>query len=161
MSEKPIPVPRPRQTKSTDETDTSSKVYENYTLPTNSTQSVYDSLNAQLNELKADAVHHRPVPVPRARNVGPPKNDYENSPESAKPLNNQQPVAEQSPSRTTGAIRKAPNIPSVKNNLDSNEPVHDKSAEERSLNDFDVRSQTSSASGKSSGDSKFTTPSPG
>ena len=163
MSEKPIPVPRPRQTKSTDETDTSAKVYENYTLPINKTQSVYDSLNAQLNELKAESVH-RPIPVPRARNIGPPKNDYENSPDSAfsaKPLNNHQAIAEQLPTRTTGAIRKAPNIPSVKNNLDNSEHVHDKSAEERSLKDFDVLSQNSSTSGKSSGDSKYTTPSPG
>lgn len=156
--EKPIPVPRPRQTKSTDETDTSSKVYENYTLPTIKTQSVYDGLNAQLNELKADAVH-RPVPVPRIRNIGLPKADYENSPESAKPLNNQQPLAEQS--KTTGAIRKAPNIPSVKNNLDNKEPFNDKVADDKSLKDFDVLSQTSSTSGKSIGDGKFATPSPG
>lgn len=150
----PIPVPRPRQTKSTDETDTSAKVYENYTLPTSRTQSVYDSLNAQLSELKADAVH-RPVPVPRARHIVN-RNEYENSPDSAKPLNNQQPAAEHSPLRTTGAIRKAPSIPSVKNNLDNKE-----TGEERSLKDFDMLSQNSSTSGKSSGDSKFATPSPG
>lgn len=157
--EKPIPVPRPRQTKSNDETDTSSKVYENYSLPTGKAPSVYDNLNAQLSELKTDAVHHRPVPVPRARNAAPSKSAYENSPDIAKPLNNQQPVVDQSPLRTTGAIRKAPNIPSVKNNFESHEPVHDKTAEDKSLKDFDVLSETSSTSGKS--DSKYATPSPG
>lgn len=155
MSEKPTPVPRPRQTKSTDETDRSSKVYENYTLPTNNkTQSVYDILNAQLEELKADPIN-RPVPTPRARTAAPHTRDYENSPETAQPLNN----TEISPSKTTGAIRKAPNIPSVKNNLDETDHVQGKSPEERSLKDFDVLSQTSSTSGKS--DSKYATPSPG
>jgi hypothetical protein len=146
--ERPVPKPRPRQLKSTDETDRSSKVYENYTLPTvvKKTESLYDNLNAQLNDLKADAVH-RPVPTPRGRTTITPKSDYENSP---KPLNND---TETSPSRTTGAIRKVPNIPSVKNNFDDNEP------EDRSQKDADVLSQTSSTSGKS--DSKFTTPSPG
>lgn len=147
--ERPVPKPRPRQLKSTDETDRASKVYENYTLPTAAkTESVYDNLNAQLNELKVDAVH-RPVPTPRVRTTIPPKSDYENSP---KLLNNDMEI---SPSRTTGAIRKVPNIPSVHNRLDENE------GEERSLKDFDVLSQTSSTSGKSGGDQKFATPSPG
>lgn len=145
--ERPVPKPRPRQLQSTDETDRSSKVYENYTLPTPpKSESVYDSLNAQLSELKVDAVH-RPVPTPRTRSIVP-KFDYENSP---KPLNND---AEASPSRT-GAIRKVPNIQSVKNNLDENE------VDDKLQKDFDVLSQTSSTSGKSSGDSKFVTPSPG
>lgn len=146
--ERPVPKPRPRQLKSTDETDRATKVYENYTLPTAAKpESVYDNLNSQLSELKVDA-EHRPVPTPRARTTIVPKIDYENSP---KPLNND---TETSPSRTTGAIRKVPNIPSVRNNLDENE------GEERSLKDFDVLSQTSSTSGKSSGE-KFSTPSPG
>lgn len=146
--EKPVPKPRPRQLKSTDETDRASTVYENFTLPKAvKVESVYDNLNAQLNELKVDAVHP-PVPTPRARTVVS-KCDYENSP---KPLNNEN---VETTSRTTGAIRKAPNIPSVRNNLDDSEP------EERSQKDFDVLSQTSSTSGKSCGDGKFTTPSPG
>lgn len=171
MSEKPTPVPRPRQTKSVDETDRSSKVYENYALPTNNkTQSVYDSLNAQLDELKADPIN-RPVPTPRARTAN--AREYENAPETAKPLNKTElsptriaaetakPLnnTELSPARTTGAIRKAPNIPSVKNNLDEPELVQVKTTEESSLKDFDVLSQTSSTSGKS--DSKYATPSPG
>lgn len=160
--EKPIPVPRPRQTaKSTDETDRSSKVYENYVLPSLSTSksgSVYDSLNAQLSELKADNAH-RPVPTPRARSNQAPSTVYENAPETAIPLNNQQRAAPEIP-RTTGAIRKAPNIPSVKNNLDT-QAVPDKAHDDSSLKDFDVLSQTSSASGKSSGENKFATPSPG
>ena len=150
--EKPVPVPRPRQSKA-DELDTttsSGKVYENYSLPTGS---VYDNLNAQLNELKNDAIHH-PVPAPRARGSAAVKREYENSPEAAKPLNNQQ--NDQSPSKATGAIRKSPNIPSVKNNLDETDHVRSIAHE-----DFDVLSQTSSTSGKSGGDSKFTTPSPG
>lgn len=153
---KPIPVPRPRQTKASDETDTSSKVYENYTIPSNKSESIYDSLNAQLSELKADAVH-RPVPTPRARvtTAAP----YENAPDTARPpLNNK----ELSPTRNTGAIRKAPNIPSVKNNLDEPDHVHVvRTAGTESLKDFDVLSQTSSNSAKSGGDSKFNTPSPG
>lgn len=158
--ERPIPVPRPRQTKSIDETDRSSKVYENYALPTKS-GSVYDNLNAQLDEIKSDAVH-RPVPVPRARvSATAAKRDYENSPDTARPLNNQQQSAEHSPARTTGAIRKAPSIPSVKNNFDESEPIVTRTPEERSLKDFDVLSLGSSTSGKSSGDSKFATPSPG
>jgi hypothetical protein len=145
--ERPVPKPRPRQTQSTDETDRSSKVYENYTLPVApKATSVYDNLKSQLSELKVDDVH-RPVPTPRTRSTVP-KINYENSP---KPLNND---AEVSSSRT-GAIRKAPNIPSVKNNLEESE------ADDRQPKDFDVLSQTSSTSGKSSGDSKFVTPSPG
>lgn len=145
--EKPIPVPRPRQLKAGDETDAAPKVYENYAIPIGA--SVYDNLNEQLMEMKAEAL--RPVPVPRARATVTPKREYENAPETAKPLNNQQSPAELSPSRT-GAIRKAPNIPSVKNNFDD----MNKSDE---VKDFDVLSQTSSTSGKS--DSKFSTPSPG
>lgn len=162
--ENPIPVPRPRQTtKSVDETDRSSKVYENYvlpTLPSNKIESVYDNLNAQLSELRVDDVN-RPVPTPRARNTSQAQASvYENAPDTAIPLNNQQ---RPSPdvARTTGAIRKAPNIPSVKNNFDNNEAITEKAHDDRSLKDFDVLSQTSSASGKSTGDSKFSTPSPG
>ena len=143
--ERPVPKPRPRQLKSTDETDRASKVYENYTLPVPpKIESAYDNLNAQLNEIKADA-GHRPIPTPRARASA--KTDYENS---SKPMNND---IEISPSRTTGAIRKVPNIPSVRNNFDESE------ADEK-LRDFDVLSQNSSTSGKSSGDLKFSTPSP-
>ena len=156
--EKPIPVPRPRQAKSIDETDTTSKTYENYMLPTKPAESVYDDLNAQLNELKPDNVKRSlPVPTPRTRITTVPKKDYENAPDTAKPLNNQQFDGVVSPSKTTGAIRKAPNIPKVQNKFDNAE----QSYEERSLKDFEVMSQTSSTSGKSSGDSKFTTPSPG
>lgn len=155
MSDKPTPVPRPRQTKSTDETDRSSKVYENYTLPVNNKiQSVYDGLNEQLDQLKADP-SNRPVPTPRLRTTVTASREYENSPESAKQFNN----TELSLSKTTGAIRKAPTIPSVKNNLDEPDHAQVKTPEERSLKDFDVLSQTSSTSGKS--DSKYATPSPG
>lgn len=157
--ERPIPVPRPRQQKSSDETDATAKVYENYTLPKKQLESVYDNLNAQINELKQDnASRAMPVPVPRLRVATAPKPDYENSPETAKPLNNQQREADASPSKTTGAIRKAPNIPKVNNRLDVRaEPPQD----DKSQKDFDVLSQTSSTSGKSSSDSRFTTPSPG
>lgn len=147
--EKPVPVPRPRQLKSTDETDaTSSRVYENYTIPGHKS-SVYDNLNEQLDELKAEAAVQRPVPTPRARVSAAPKINYENAP---RPLNNQDEI---SPSRKTGAIRKAPSIPSVKNNLDDNtELVMTTSTESR---ESDVLSQTSS----NSNDSKYQTPSPG
>lgn len=161
--ERPTPAPRPRQSVS-DETDasmSSSKVYENFSLPATKPGSLYDGLNEQLSELKIDPVH-RPVPAPRARTAVPArKTVYENAPPTASPLNNQQ--SDQSPGRSTGAIRKAPSIPSVKNNLDET----DRSARERntnddvSLNDADVLSQNSSTSGKSGGDSKFATPSPG
>lgn len=150
--EKQIPVPRPRQLKASDEADATGKVYENYKIPASKTDSVYDSLHEQLSELRADAVH-RPVPVPRVRTAVAPKRDYENAPDLLKVLNNRQHETEVSPSRT-GAIRKVPNIPSVKNNLD--EPDHVQEPK-----DFDVLSQTSSTSNKSGGDSKFTTPSPG
>lgn len=152
--EKPVPVPRPRQLKPTDETDSAPKVYENYTIPIDKkSASVYDSLNEQLSEMKTEAL--RPVPVPRLRVQTTPKSEYENAPETAKPLNNQQTAADTSPSRT-GAIRKAPNIPSVKNNFDETPADLNKSDDGH---DFDVLSQTSSTSGKS--DSKFATPSPG
>lgn len=154
--EKPIPVPRPRQLRSTDEPDAAPKVYENYVLPVKKVSaSVYDDLNAQLNQLKVEA--QRPVPTPRARIAVASKKDYENSPESAKPLNNQH-VTELSPSRQTGAIRKTSNIPNIRNNLDSTESSLDTSGEGR---DFDVMSQNSSTSDKSSADSKYNTPSPG
>lgn len=157
--ERPTPAPRPRQTKA-DEADRTSKAYENYTLPTITQGSVYDHLNAQLFELKSDPLHRvAPVPAPRVRTTTTPKRyEYENAPETAKPLNNQK---DDSPARSTGAIRKAPNIPVVKNNLDETDHVKimEKSQEDRSLTDFDVVSQTSSTSGKS--DSKFSTPSPG
>jgi hypothetical protein len=146
--EKPIPVPRPRQLKATDETNTSSKFYENYTIPSSRAESIYDNVNAQLKEIRDDVVH-RPVPTPRAR-TSIAKQSYENSSE----LNNRQHEVELSPPKTTGAIRKVPNIPSVKNNFDETDQVHESK-------DFDVLSQTSSASGKSAGDSKFQTPSPG
>lgn len=161
--ERPTPAPRPRQSVG-DETDasmSSSKVYENYSLPVNKPGSVYDGLNEQLSQLRIDPVH-RPVPAPRARTAAPARTVYENAPTTAtaRPLNNQQ--SDQSPGRSTGAIRKAPSIPSVKNNLDET----DRAARERvnddvSLNDADVLSQNSSTSGKSGGDSKFATPSPG
>jgi hypothetical protein len=151
--ERPLPVPRPRQQKSCDETDATSKVYENYTLPTMQPKSAYDKLNEQLNALKIEIV--APVPTPRVRLT----REYENAPETAKPLNNQQATSDNSPSKTTGAIRKAPNIPKLNNKLDDRpEPPHDDKSPQK---DFDVLSQTSSTSGKSGGDSRFVTPSPG
>lgn len=143
--------------KSIDESDAAPKVYENFTIPASARLgSVYDSLNEQLIEMKADAL--RPVPVPRARPTIAAKREYENAPETAKPLNNQKPSSEHSPSRT-GAIRKAPNIPSVKNNFDDVPAAMNKSDKSEDGKDFDVLSINSSTSGKS--DSKFATPSPG
>lgn len=159
--ERPTPAPRPRQSVA-DETDasmSSSQVYENYTLPVSKPGSVYDGLNDQLSELRVDAVH-RPVPTPRARTTVPAKTIYENAPETARPLNNQQ--SDLSPGRSTGAIRKAPAIPSVKNNLDETDrAVRERNHDDVSINDADVLSLNSSTSGKSGGDSKFATPSPG
>lgn len=153
--ERPFPVPRPRQLKAVDEPDAATKVYENYKLPEGKPACVYDSLIAELNVIKQDNVH-RPVPTPRARVTVAERRDYENSPESAKTLNNQQ--NDDEIPKKTGAIRKAPNIPSVRNNLDESDSAMSRSAEAK---DFDVMSQTSSTSNRSGGDSKFSTPSPG
>lgn len=158
--ERPIPVPRPRQIKSIDETDRSSQTYENYALPAKKNESPYDSLNAQLSEIKSDAVH-RPVPVPRAKGIAAvSKRNYENSPDTARLLNNDQQKAEQS-LIPTGAIRKATIISNVRNSFDNPEPVVVRTSEERTLKDTDALSQASSASEKSGSDSKFATPSPG
>jgi len=151
MSEgnRPVPVPRPRQLKSAVEPAVTA--YENFApkpAPAPPVASAYDNLNAQLRELK----YQKPAPIPSPRTKVPPKNsrNYENAPESAKPLNNQ-PTAtaalSSSPSRSTGAIRKVPNVPAA-NAKGDGEP-----------NDFEVMSQSSSTSSKSS-DLKFTTPSP-
>lgn len=159
--ERPTPAPRPRQSvgDETDATMSSPKVYENFSLPVSKPGSVYDGLNEQLSELRIDPVH-RPVPAPRARTSAPARTVYENAPATARPLNNQQ--SDQSPSRSTGAIRKAPSIPSVKNNLDETDrTARERNTDDVSLKDADVLSQNSSTSGKSGGDSKFATPSPG
>ena len=141
---RPIPVPRPRQLKSTsDEIDSSSKVYENYTIRPTSTASVYDAVNSQLNEMKIEM--QKPLPTPRTKlNT----RNYENS-----PLNNNQPEL---PSKT-GAIRKAINIPKVENNI--KEATEKSDLEESKKETEDVLSLSSSTSGKS-GSEKFVTPSP-
>lgn len=145
-NDRPAPVPRPRQLKSThDDIDSSSKAYENFTIRTVSTSSVYDAVNSQLNQMKLEM--EKPVPSPRTKIVNN-KNFYENSPI---PLNNAQ--TPEVPSRT-GAIRKAINIPRVENNIgDSND------ADDRRMETEDVLSMSSSTSGKS-GSEKYVTPSP-
>ena len=141
---RPIPVPRPRQLKSTsDEIDSSSKVYENFTIRPASSASFYDAVNAQLNEMKLEM--QKPLPTPRTKlNT----RNYENS-----PLNNNQPEL---PSKT-GAIRKAINIPKVENNI--KEATEKSDLEERKKETDDVLSLSSSTSGKSNSE-KFVTPSP-
>lgn len=142
---RPVPVPRPRQLKSTsDEIDSSSKVYENYTIRTTSTSSVYDAVNAQLSELKLEM--QKPMPTPRTKLMN---SNYENS-----SLNNIQPEL----LSRTGAIRKTPNIPKVENNIkEPNERTPE--TVERSKDTEDVLSLSSSTSGKS-GSEKYVTPSP-
>lgn len=141
---RPIPVPRPRQLKSTsDEIDSSSKVYENFTIRSTSSASVYDAVNAQLNEMKIEM--QKPLPTPRTKlNT----RNYENS-----PLNNNQPEL---PSKT-GAIRKAINIPKVENNI--KESTEKSDLQEKKKETEDVLSLSSSTSGKSCSE-KFVTPSP-
>ena len=141
---RPIPVPRPRQLKSTsDEIDSSSKVYENFTIRATSSASVYDAVSAQLNEMKIEM--QKPLPTPRTKlNT----RNYENS-----PLNNNHPEL---PSKT-GAIRKAINIPKVENNI--KESTEKSDLEEKKKETEDVLSLSSSTSGKS-GSEKFVTPSP-
>ncbi|KAL7032201.1 hypothetical protein ACKWTF_007254 [Chironomus riparius] len=141
---RPIPVPRPRQLKTTsDEIDSSSKVYENFTIRPKSSASFYDAVNAQLNEMKLEM--QKPLPSPRTKlNT----RNYENS-----PLNNNQPEL---PSKT-GAIRKAINIPKVENNI--KETTEKSNLEERKKETDDVLSLSSSTSGKSNSE-KFVTPSP-
>jgi hypothetical protein len=151
-----VPIPRPRQLKSTsDETDSASKVYENFTikpLPSDSsTTSVYDQLNAQLSELRAEA--QKPLPTPRTKVVA--KRNYENSPDFTRLNNLQQPDL---PPKTTGAIRKTTNIPKVENNL--NDAIVDEDKNDKSQHDLDeVLSMSSSTSGKSNSE-KFITPNP-
>lgn len=141
---RPIPVPRPRQLKSTtDEIDSSSKVYENFTIRSRSSASAYDAVNAQLNEIKIEM--QKPLPTPRTKlNT----RNYENS-----PLNNNQPEL---PSKT-GAIRKTINIPKVENNI--KESTEKSDLQEKKKETEDVLSLSSSTSGKS-GSEKFVTPSP-
>lgn len=137
--ERPIPIPRPRQSKSiTDETDSTSRAYENFTIK-QSSASLYDSLNAQLSDMREEM--QKPMPMPRSsKNVA--VTNYENSPLNNETESYQQPDL---PPKT-GAIRKTSNIPKVDklNNDDSKD---------------DVLSQSSSTSSKSNSE-KFATPSP-
>lgn len=145
--ERPVPIPRPRQSKSTsDEIDSASKAYENFTVKAPVNASFYDDLNAQLSEMKVEM--HKPLPMPRSNR----NKNYENT-----QLNNnncEQSQSYQQPDLPpkTGAIRKTPNIPK-EDKLNNNRP------ELVAEHADEVLSNSSSTSGKSSGD-KFITPSP-
>jgi hypothetical protein len=144
---RPVPTPRPRQSKS-DETDAAPSVYENFSIkPAASTASLYDSLNEQLSEMRAEM--QKPVPTPRSRVVI--NRNYENT-----QLNNHQPEL---PPKT-GAIRKAPNIPKVENNLNDDKEDNEELQQQQSRKDTDdILSISSSTSGKSNNE-KYTTPRP-
>lgn len=143
---RPVPVPRPRQLKSTsDEIDSSSKVYENFIIRPYSSASAYDEVNAQLNAIKLEM--QKPMPSPRTKIVN--NRNYENT-----TLNNN--IQPELPS-ITGAIRKTPNIPKVENNIKES-PERPEPVEKKKDTD-DVLSLSSSTSGKS-GSEKFVTPSP-
>lgn len=148
--ERPIPIPRPRQLKSTsDETDSASRAYENYAIKQAANASLYDALNAQLNDLKVEM--QRPQPKPRSSR---PVQNYENT-----TLNNSEPQQSyQQPDLPpkTGAIRKTSNIPKLDNKLGNED---DKNSPETESNKDDVMSLSSSTSGKSNSD-KYITPSP-
>lgn len=132
---KPLPTPRPRLSRNSNEQ------YENYKLPNRDVISL-----GSVKELNCPP----PVPAPRIRV----KTDDSTISVQAAPLNN---LNEPSSQKPTGAIRKVPN---VKNNLESETSVHMHSDDKKSR-EFDVISQTSSGSVKSGGDAKFHTPSPG
>lgn len=140
--ERPIPIPRPRQLKAiSDETDSS--VYENYVIKQAANASLYDALNAQLQDLRVEM--QRPKPMPRSSK---PVQNYENT-----TLNNcEQSYQQPDLPPKTGAIRKTSNIPKVENKLDEESP-------EIESNKDDVMSLSSSTSGKSNSD-KYVTPSP-
>lgn len=149
--ERPIPIPRPRQSKAfSDETDSTSRAYENYAIKQTANASLYDALNAQLNDLKVEMQR----PQPRPRGIKPAQN-YENT-----TLNNcespQQSYQQPDLPPKTGAIRKAPNIPKLENKLENDE---DKESPEVESNKEDVMSLSLSTSGKSNSE-KYVTPSP-
>lgn len=151
---RPVPVPRPRQSKTaSDEIDATSKVYENYTIKAAvSNSSVYDALNEQLSELRAEM--QKPIPTPRARVAN---RNYENT-----QLNNHHHHQPELPPKT-GAIRKTANIPKVENNL-NDDKVEDEAKienEERIKKDTeDIMSLSSSTTSGKSYSEKYTTPSP-
>lgn len=142
--ERPIPIPRPRQLKAiSNETDLSA--YENYVIKQASNASLYDALNAQLQDLRVEM--QRPQPMPRSSK---PVQNYENT-----TLNNcEQSYQQPDLPPKTGAIRKTSNIPKVENKLDD-----DKESPEVESNKDDVMSLSSSTSGKSNSE-KYVTPSP-
>ena len=149
--ERPVPIPRPRQLKSiSDETDSASSAYENFTIKTPASTSIYDGLNAQLSELKVEI--QRPMPMPRSS--ANKSRNYENTQLNNIINNNsEQPQSYQQPDLPpkTGAIRKTPNIPKD-DKLNNNR-------QETVAEIDDVLSNSSSTSNKSGGD-KFHTPSP-
>ena len=149
--ERPVPVPRPRQLKPTsDEIDSNSKAYENFTIKPPINASFYDNLNAQLSEMRVEM--QKPMPMPRSTKSRNYENaQLNNNDEEQKPQSYQQP--ELPPKTKTGAIRKTSNIPKEdKLNNNKHESVVEHAADE-------VLSNSSSTSGKSSSD-KFVTPSP-
>jgi hypothetical protein len=130
-----IPTPRPRQLKSVTSPDKSSNTYENYEVPRSS----------QIDEEKLSP----PIPAPRSR-VSQNKDNVDHRIENNN-LNNLSDIS--SPQKSTGAIRKVPNV-TIKNNL------MEKNHEIKSERDFDVVSQSSSNSITSSNDSKYQNPNP-
>jgi hypothetical protein len=147
--ERPVPIPRPRQSKTSDEIDSSARAYENFTIKPPANASIYDGLNAQLSEMKVEM--QKPMPMPRSNK----NRNYENAQLNNIANNNsEQPQSYQQPDLPpkTGAIRKTPNIPK-EDNLNNNR--HETVAEHAD----DVLSNSSSTSGKSGGE-KFITPSP-
>lgn len=152
--ERTVPIPRPRQLKSTsDETDSASRAYENFTIkPPPANASFYDDLNAQLSKMKVEM--QKPMPMPRSNK----NRNYEN--QQLNNINNnsssEQPQSYQQPDLPpkTGAIRKTSNIPQ-EDKLNNNSSRHEMVTEHAD----EVRSNSSSTSGKSGSD-KFQTPSP-
>lgn len=145
--ERPVPIPRPRQLKSTaDETDSAARAYENFSIKPPANASFYDALNAQLSEMKEEM--QKPLPMPRSNK----NRNYENA--QLNHVNNNSEHAYQQPDLPpkTGAIRKTPNIPKEDNLNNNRQETVAEHADE-------VLSNSSSTSAKSGSD-KFATPSP-
>lgn len=148
--ERPVPIPRPRQSRPiSDETDSASRAYENFTIKPPANASIYDGLNAQLSELKVEM--QKPLPMPRSNK----NRNYENTQlNNIADNNSEQTQSYQQPDLPpkTGAIRKTPNIP-------KEDKLNNNRQETVAEHADDVLSNSSSTSGKSGGD-KFITPSP-
>lgn len=146
--ERPVPIPRPRQLKSTsDETDSGSRAYENFTIKSPSNASIYDALNAQLSDMKVEM--QKPMPMPRSSRT----KNYENT-QLNNVNNNNEEQSYQQPDLPpkTGAIRKVPNIP-VEDKLNNNR-------QETVVEHADEVLSNSSSTSNKSGVDKFATPSP-